>query len=121
MKLEIPKELEKEVDAKGGWEKLKKSLPEEDIKTIAKVMKALADEKRLSILYALYEQRMCVCMIADLVKCPYSKCSYHIARLKGVGLIKAVKRGNYIIYSLTKFGRSIVRHFNRYKPEEVIE
>ena len=121
MKLEIPKELKKEVEKKGGWEKLKESLPEEDIKTIVKVMKVLADEKRLSILYALYEQRMCVCMIVDLVKCPYSKCSYHIAKLKDAGLIKAVKRGNYIIYSLTKFGRSIVRHFNKYKPEEVIK
>jgi len=120
MKLEIPKELEKEVEMKGGWEEIKKSLPEEDIKTIAKVVKALADEKRLSILYALYEQRMCVCMIADLVKCPYSKCSYHIAKLKDVGLIKAVKRGNYIIYSLTEFGRSIVMHFNKYKPKEVV-
>jgi len=121
MKLEIPKELEKEVERKGGWEEVKKSLPEDEIKTIAKVMKVLANEKRLSILYALYEQKLCVCMIADLVKCPYSKCSYHIARLKDAGLIKAVKRGNYIIYSLTKFGKSIVRHFNKYKPEEVIK
>ena len=121
MNVEIPAELKKEVEKKGGWEKIKESLPEEDIKMIAKVMKALTDEKRLRILYALYRQKMCVCMIADLVKCSYSKCSYHIAKLKDAGLIKAVKKGNYIIYSLTKFGRSIVRHFNKYKPEEVIK
>ena len=83
----------------------KMSLHDDDIKMIAKVMKALAAEVRLSILYALYEQGMWVCMIVNLVKCPYSKCSYNIAKLKEAGLIKAVKRGNYIIYSLTKFRR----------------
>ena len=117
MKFEIPKELRNEVEGKRGWSRIKQSLPLDDIKMVAKVMKALADEKRLEILYALYKQRMCVCMIADLVKCPYSKCSYHIAKLKEAGLIKSVKKGNYIVYSLTKFGRSIVRHFNKYKPE----
>ena len=115
MNPEIPEELEKEVEKKGGWENLKKSLPEEDIKMIAKVMKALADEKRLSILYALYEQRMCVCMIVDLVKCPYSKCSYHIAKLKEMGLVQSQNIGNYLVYSLTSHGRKIVRYFEKLK------
>jgi len=119
MKFEIPKEIEKEVERKGGWNEIKK-LPLDEIEKVAAIMKTLADKKRLQILYALHRQRMCVCMLAELTQCSYSKCSYHISKLKEAGLIKAVKKGNYIIYSLTKFGRSIVRHFNKYKPEEVI-
>jgi ArsR family transcriptional regulator len=118
MKFKIPKVIERELEKKGGWGKVKQDLPLDDIKIVTRVMKALADEKRLKILYALYNQKMCVCMIADLVDCQYSKCSYHISRLKEAGLIKASKRGNYTVYSLTKFGKSIVRHFNKYKPEE---
>ena len=111
MKFEIPKELEGEVKRKGGWESIKKNLAEEEIKRVAKVMKALSDKNRLKILYALSHQRMCVCMIRDVIKC-----SYHISKLREAGLIKSVKRGNYVVYSLTKFGRSIIRHFNKYEP-----
>jgi len=118
MKNEIPKEIKNELEKKGGWDKIKKELPSDDIKTTAEVMKILSDERRIKILYGLYQQKMCVCMIAELINCPYSKCSYHISKLRNAKLIKAIKKGNYIIYSLTKFGRSIVRHFNKYKPED---
>jgi len=116
-KFEIPDEIEKEMQKKGGWNSIKKDLPLKEIKEVEKVMKVLSCSIRLKILYALAEQRMCVCMLADLTKCSYSKCSYHISKLKEVGLIKATRKGNYLIYSLTPFGKSIVRHFNKYKPE----
>ena len=116
-KFEVPDEIEKELQKKGGWDSIKKSLPLKEIKEVEKVMKVLSCSIRLKILYALAEQRMCVCMLADLTKCSYSKCSYHISKLKEVGLIKATRKGNYLIYSLTPFGKSIVRHFNKYKPE----
>lgn len=117
MRFEIPKEIKREIGKKGGWEKIKSILSKDDLKKIERVMKALSDERRLKILYLLYNQRACPCMISDVTNCSFSKCSYHISKLKEAGLIKAIKKGNYIVYSLTKFGRSIVRHFNKYKPE----
>ena len=116
-KFEIPEEIKKELQKKGGWNNVKRSLPLKEIKEVEKVMKVLSCDIRLKILYALSEQRMCVCMLAELTNCSYSKCSYHISKLKDVGLIKATRKGNYLVYSLTPFGRSIVRHFNKYKPE----
>ncbi|KAA0004575.1 MAG: winged helix-turn-helix transcriptional regulator [Thermoplasmata archaeon] len=116
-KFEIPEEIEKELRKKGGWNSVKKSLPLEEIKEVEKVMKVLSCDTRLKILYALSEQRMCVCMLTELTNCSYSKCSYHISKLKDAGLIKAIRKGNYLVCSLTQFGRSIVRHFNKYKPE----
>ena len=116
-KFEVPDEIEKELQKKGGRDSIKKSLPLREIKEVEKVMKVLSCSIRLKILYALAEQRMCACMLADLTKCSYSKCSYHLSKLKDAGLIKATRKGNYLIYSLTPFGRSIVRHFRKYKPE----
>ncbi len=115
--VEIPEELQKELQKKGGWDSIKKKLPLDDIRMVENIMKALSCETRLKILYGLYYQRMCVCMLTDLTDCSYSKCSYHISKLKDIGLIKGEKKGSHIIYSLTPFGRSIVRHFNKYKPE----
>lgn len=111
--IEIPEEIEKEVKEKGGMEGIAKLIP--DLKEIEKLLKALADEKRLKILYALYNQRMCVCMLAEIIDCPYSKCSYHIAKLKEMNLVKSKHIGNYIVYSLTSYGKKIVRYFEKLK------
>jgi DNA-binding transcriptional ArsR family regulator len=111
--VEIPDEIKKEVMAKGGFENIAKSIPDDTIKELVEILKALADEKRLKILYALHRQRMCVCMLAALTQSPYSKCSYHIAKLKDMNLIKAKHTGNYIIYSLTSYGKKIIRYFEK--------
>ena len=117
MKFEIPAEIEKELQEKGGWNIIKKALPLDEINKVEKVLKVLSCNTRLKILYAISEQRMCVCMLTELTKSSYSKCSYHISKLKEAGLIKAEKKGRYIIYATTPFGRSIVRHFKKYRPE----
>lgn len=111
--IEIPKEIEEEIKAKGGMEKIAKIIP--DLKEIEKLMKVLADEKRLKILYALYHQRMCVCMLSELIDCPYSKCSYHIAKLKEMKLVNSKHIGNFIVYSITPYGRKIIRYFEKMK------
>ena len=116
-KLEIPEEIEKELRKKGGWSNVKRSLPLKEIKEVEKVMKVLSCNTRLKILYALSEQRMCVCMLTELTNCSYSKCSYHISKLRKTGIVESRRKGNYLIYSLTPFGRSIVKHFKKYKPE----
>jgi len=109
IEVEIPQGIKREVDEKGGFELIKTSLPREDIEKLTELMGVLADENRLLILYALSRQRMCVCMLADLTQSPYSKCSYHITRLKDKGIIKAENQGNYIIYSLTPYGKKIFK------------
>ncbi len=106
--VDIPDEIEREVEAAGGFEQICRELSERDISAMAATAKALGDEKRLTMLMALARQRMCVCMLAELTGCPYSKCSYHIARLKDAGFIEAEHLGNYLIYALTPYGREIL-------------
>ena len=108
IEVEIPDELKQEFKAKGGFEELCQTLSEHDIPALAAVTKVLGDVKRLTMLLALARQRMCVCMLAELTGCPYSKCSYHIAKLKDAGFIEAEHLGNYIIYSLNPYGRETI-------------
>ena len=115
MKFEIPEEIKTELQKKGGWNNIKNRLPVDEIKEVEKIMKVLSDEIRLKILYGLAKQRMCVCMLAELTKCSYSKCSYHISKLKENKLIKVDRIGNYLVYSLTPLGENIVTYFSRYK------
>jgi DNA-binding transcriptional ArsR family regulator len=119
MKVEIPEDIKKEVDEKGGFNLIKNSVPMGDIQRLEGIIGVLADKKRLLIIYALSRQRMCVCMLADITQSPYSKCSYHITRLKDMGIITAQSEGNYLIYSLTPYGKNILKILERLK--EVIE
>ena len=113
--VEIPKEIEREMEKKGGFESIISLISDEDIRRLERLTKTLADEKRLKILYALHRQRMCVCMLAELTKCSYSQCSYHIAKLRELNLVQPKNIGNYLIYSLTPYGRKIVRYFEKLK------
>lgn len=111
--VELPDVIKEELKKKGGFEHICSSIPSDDIEKLTEIIKSLADEKRLMILYALARQRMCVCMLVELTKCPYSKCSYHITKLKEIGLIQAENLGNYLIYSLTKYGVQILKHLEK--------
>ncbi len=113
IEVEIPDEIEREVEESGGFEKICYSLSELDIENLAETIKILGDEKRLAVLYALDRQRMCVCMIAELTDSTYSKCSYHITKMKDAGLIEPEHLGNYIIYSLTSYGREILAQLKK--------
>ncbi|MFO8132662.1 MAG: metalloregulator ArsR/SmtB family transcription factor [Thermoplasmatota archaeon] len=117
--VEIPDIIEREMEAKGGFDEIYRSLAKHDTMAMATMTKVLGDEKRLTMLLALARQRMCVCMLAELTGCTYSKCSYHIARLKDAGLIEPEHLGNYLIYSLTSHGREIVVLLEKiYEAEE---
>lgn len=111
--VEIPDVIKEELQEKGGFEHICSSIPSDDIEKLNEIIKSLADVKRLMILYALAHQRMCVCMLVELTKCPYSKCSYHITKLREMGLIQAENLGNYLIYSLTRYGVQILKYLEK--------
>jgi DNA-binding transcriptional ArsR family regulator len=108
LEVKIPDQLKREIMDRGGFEKICHFLSASAINKLVEPVKIIGDEKRLTILYALSQQRMCVCMLAELTGCTYSKCSYHIAKLKDTGFIEAEHLGNYIIYSLTSYGKKVL-------------
>ena len=64
---------------------------------------------RLTIIYLIKDQSLCVCVINRFMRLAGSKLSYHLNILKESGLIEGEYHGNWIIYSLTDAGREFIR------------
>ncbi|MGZ7443240.1 ArsR/SmtB family transcription factor [Paenibacillus sp. TH7-28] len=63
--------------------------------------KALADQKRLQIMYELTQKgSVCVCDLMDIVDMPQSKLSYHLKILFEAGLITRETKGTWSYYEL---------------------
>ncbi len=58
--IDFPEEIKKEMEKKGGWERIKKDVLKKDMKRAEEAIKAIANKRRLRILYALSKQKMCV-------------------------------------------------------------
>lgn len=73
-----------------------------DLSAVANLFKALADETRLSIAYALtIEEEMCVCDIAAVIGSSIATASHHLRYLRQRGLAKSVRKGKQVYYSLS--------------------
>jgi ArsR family transcriptional regulator len=70
----------------------------------SRIYHALSDPIRLSILYIIRNQPLCVCVINRFMRLSGSKLSYHLTSLKEAGLIEGEYQGNWIIYSITERG-----------------
>ena len=98
------------IELLGGEEALSRAVPGEDeLVRISRRYHALSDPLRLTILYLLRDQPLCVCVINRFMRIAGSKLSYHLTVLKESGLIEGEYRGNWIIYSLTKTGKKYVQ------------
>ena len=103
---DLPDAIQKGLDKQGGMEGLLEQIPgQSSLHTSSRLHQALADPIRLTILYALLVQPLCVCVIKDVVKIADSKLSYHLNILKEQDFIAGDQQGNWIIYSITDRGR----------------
>ena len=106
----LPEQIQKELEDIGGFEALYERVPSPtELDTKSRVYHALADPLRLTILYLIKNQPLCVCVINQFTRLSGSKLSYHLNILKEGGLIKGEYHGNWIIYSLTDTGREYLR------------
>lgn len=67
---------------------------------LAEIFKALADETRMKIIYALSREELCVCDIATIIGATVPAASHHLRYLRNVGLAKHRKKGKMVFYSL---------------------
>lgn len=68
---------------------------------LADIFKALADDTRIKIAYALaLEGELCVCDIANIIESSVANASHHLRVLRQMGLAKYEKRGKMVFYSL---------------------
>jgi len=102
--MEIPDEIEEELEERGGLTKLLEKLNNLDIERKSKVHKALSNQVRLKILALLKEQDLCVCVLKEILDIKDSKLSYHLSVLKEEDLIVGERDANFMIYRLTEKG-----------------
>jgi ArsR family transcriptional regulator len=108
--MDLPEQIQKELAEIGGFEALSGRVPsQEELEAESRVYQALADPLRLTILYLIRDQPLCVCVINRFTRLSGSKLSYHLNILKEGGLIEGEYHGNWIVYSLTDTGREYIR------------
>ncbi|MFS0864771.1 MULTISPECIES: metalloregulator ArsR/SmtB family transcription factor [Bacillaceae] len=72
-----------------------------DIVSLAQMLKAIADENRAKITYALcQDDELCVCDIANIVGVTVANASHHLRTLYKQGVVKFRKEGKLAFYSL---------------------
>jgi ArsR family transcriptional regulator len=107
---DLPDLIQKDLEKRGGMEGLLSRIPDlSTLHTGSRLHQALADPIRLTVMYALLSQPLCVCVIKGVVKIADSKLSYHLNILREQDLISGEQQGNWIIYSITDRGRQALK------------
>ncbi|HJF33108.1 MAG TPA: metalloregulator ArsR/SmtB family transcription factor [Sporosarcina psychrophila] len=76
-------------------------LEKEDLSSVAQLFKALADENRAKISFALcQDDELCVCDVANIIGSSVATASHHLRTLHKQGIVKYRKEGKLAFYSL---------------------
>ncbi len=72
----------------------------EGLEVVVDIFKALGDQTRFKIIYALWHEELCVCDLALTLDMPIAAVSYHLRYLRSLRLVKFTKRGKMVFYNL---------------------
>ena len=75
-----------------------------DYKSVARVFKALDDEKRLQILDMIRGGEKCACVLLEDMQISQSTLSHHMKILCESGIVHGRKDGKWVYYSIDKEG-----------------
>lgn len=82
-------------------ENTKNKMPDEDLfNKLAEFFKILGDTTRVRILFALDQNEMCVCDIANVLGMTKSSISHQLGTLRRCGIVKCRKVGKEVFYML---------------------
>ena len=82
--------------------KVKNELPDDELLCdLADLYKIFGDTTRIKIMYALHEDEMCVCAIAELLNMTQSAISHQLKVLKAANLVASRREGKTIYYRLS--------------------
>ncbi len=74
--------------------------PDEQLYDLAELFKVFGDTTRIKILYALQENELCVCDIAQLLGVTQTAVSHQLRVLKANKLVRSRKDGKNVFYAL---------------------
>lgn len=82
-------------------EQLRQAMPAEELLyDMAELFKVFGDTTRVRILYALSEQELCVCDLADAISMTQSAVSHQLRILKQARLVRYRREGKIVYYTL---------------------
>lgn len=76
------------------------TLARTDTERMARLFRALSDEKRLRIIELLRGGERCVCDLTGVIEAGQSLLSFHLKTLKEAGLVSDRRAGRWVYYSL---------------------
>ena len=80
---------------------VKADMPKDELlQDLGDLFKIFGDTTRIKIMYALHEDEMCVCAIAELLGMTQSAISHQLKVLKAANLVETRRDGKTIYYSL---------------------
>ena len=78
-----------------------KKMPKQDLfNQLAEFFKIIGDPTRTKILFALDQNEMCVCDIANVLGMSKSSISHQLATLRKSGIVKCRREGKEVYYTL---------------------
>ena len=78
-----------------------KNMPKQELFTqLAEFFKIIGDPTRTKILFALDQNEMCVCDIANVLNMTKSSISHQLATLRKSGIVKSRREGKEVYYTL---------------------
>ena len=78
-----------------------RKMPDGDLfNKLAEFFKILGDTTRAKILYALDQNEMCVCDIANVLQMSKSSISHQLGTLRRMGIVRCRKEGKEVYYML---------------------
>ena len=81
--------------------KTKNAMPSaETFKHLADFFSIIGDNTRCKILFALKENEMCVCDLANVLSMSKSSISHQLKKMRASGVVKCEKTGKQVFYSL---------------------
>lgn len=88
------------VDRKKVSSVMKNMKPKTTMQRLAETFKVLGDPTRTKIIFALSQEELCVCYIANLLGATKSAVSHQLRVLRNMKLVKYRKEGKMVFYSL---------------------
>ncbi|AZU62343.1 ArsR/SmtB family transcription factor [Neobacillus mesonae] len=81
--------------------RVKTAISQKDTINVSQIFKALSDDTRIKIAFALCEEdELCVCDVANIIGSSTATASHHLRLLRNLGLAKYRKEGKLVFYSL---------------------
>lgn len=70
--------------------------------SLIRILKALGDETRLSIVNVLRIENLCVCELEAILQSSQSNVSRHLAKLRDAGIIYSEKKSQWVYYGINE-------------------